>query len=96
MFDFEQHLSELGTQTVLETAAACGAESFVNISTDKAADPVSILGATKRIAEMVVQSIGPSTAHVEASGPTPNVARSVWAPASSCGWTSPPSPALAR
>jgi FlaA1/EpsC-like NDP-sugar epimerase len=41
----------LGTQTVLETAAACGAESFVNISTDKAADPVSILGYSKRIAE---------------------------------------------
>jgi FlaA1/EpsC-like NDP-sugar epimerase len=41
----------LGTQTVLETAAACGTESFVNISTDKAADPVSILGYSKRIAE---------------------------------------------
>jgi FlaA1/EpsC-like NDP-sugar epimerase len=41
----------LGTQTVLETAAACGAEAFVNISTDKAADPVSILGYSKRIAE---------------------------------------------
>ena len=36
---------------MLETAAACGAESFVNISTDKAADPVSILGYSKRIAE---------------------------------------------
>jgi FlaA1/EpsC-like NDP-sugar epimerase len=41
----------LGTQTVLETASACGAESFVNISTDKAADPVSVLGYSKRIAE---------------------------------------------
>jgi FlaA1/EpsC-like NDP-sugar epimerase len=41
----------LGTQTVLEAAAACGAESFVNISTDKAADPVSVLGYTKKIAE---------------------------------------------
>ncbi len=41
----------LGTQTVLEAAAACGAESFVNISTDKAADPVSVLGYSKRIAE---------------------------------------------
>jgi FlaA1/EpsC-like NDP-sugar epimerase len=40
-----------GTQTVLEAAAACGAESFVNISTDKAADPVSVLGYSKRIAE---------------------------------------------
>jgi FlaA1/EpsC-like NDP-sugar epimerase len=41
----------LGTQTVLEAAAACGAESFVNISTDKAANPVSVLGYSKKIAE---------------------------------------------
>jgi FlaA1/EpsC-like NDP-sugar epimerase len=41
----------LGTQTVLQAAAACGAESFVNISTDKAADPVSVLGYSKKIAE---------------------------------------------
>ena len=41
----------LGTQTVLEAAAAYGAESFVNISTDKAADPVSVLGYSKKIAE---------------------------------------------
>jgi FlaA1/EpsC-like NDP-sugar epimerase len=41
----------LGTQTVLEAAAAGGVESFVNISTDKAADPVSVLGYSKRIAE---------------------------------------------
>jgi FlaA1/EpsC-like NDP-sugar epimerase len=40
-----------GTQTVLEAAAACGVESFVNISTDKAADPVSVLGYSKKIAE---------------------------------------------
>jgi FlaA1/EpsC-like NDP-sugar epimerase len=40
-----------GTLTVLEAAAACGAESFVNISTDKAADPTSVLGYSKRIAE---------------------------------------------
>ncbi len=41
----------LGTQTVLEAAAACGTESFVNISTDKAANPVSVLGYSKKIAE---------------------------------------------
>jgi FlaA1/EpsC-like NDP-sugar epimerase len=40
-----------GTLTVLEAAAACGADSFVNISTDKAADPVSVLGYSKRTAE---------------------------------------------
>lgn len=40
-----------GTQTVLQAAAACCVESFVNISTDKAADPVSVLGYSKKIAE---------------------------------------------
>ncbi len=40
-----------GTLTVLEAAAACGVESFVNISTDKAADPVCVLGYSKRVAE---------------------------------------------
>jgi len=46
-----------GTLTVLEAAAACGVRSFVNISTDKAADPASVLGYSKRIAERL-------TAHV--------------------------------
>ncbi|HEX3924081.1 MAG TPA: nucleoside-diphosphate sugar epimerase/dehydratase [Streptosporangiaceae bacterium] len=40
-----------GTCTVLDAAAASGVESFVNISTDKAADPVSVLGYSKRAAE---------------------------------------------
>ena len=40
-----------GTRTILTAAAACGVSSFVNISTDKAADPVSVLGYSKRIAE---------------------------------------------
>jgi FlaA1/EpsC-like NDP-sugar epimerase len=52
-----------GTRNVLEAAAAWGVESFVNISTDKAADPVSVLGYSKRIAERL-------TAHMasQASG----------------------------
>jgi len=49
----------MGTVTILEAAAECGAESFVNISTDKAADPVSVLGYSKRIAERL-------TAHMAA------------------------------
>lgn len=41
----------LGTLDVLECAAEFGVETFVNISTDKAADPTSVLGKTKRRAE---------------------------------------------
>jgi FlaA1/EpsC-like NDP-sugar epimerase len=40
-----------GTQTVLNAAAAVGVRRFVNISTDKAADPCSVLGHSKRLAE---------------------------------------------
>jgi FlaA1/EpsC-like NDP-sugar epimerase len=40
-----------GTWNVLEAAVAAGVETFVNISTDKAADPCSMLGYSKRIAE---------------------------------------------
>jgi dTDP-glucose 4,6-dehydratase len=41
----------LGTAHVLACAAAGGVRRFVNISTDKAADPVCVLGQTKRLAE---------------------------------------------
>jgi FlaA1/EpsC-like NDP-sugar epimerase len=40
-----------GTQTVLEAAMESGVSTFVNISTDKAADPISVLGYSKRVAE---------------------------------------------
>lgn len=40
-----------GTLTVLEAAAAVGVERFVNVSTDKAADPINVLGYSKRVAE---------------------------------------------
>jgi FlaA1/EpsC-like NDP-sugar epimerase len=40
-----------GTQTVLEASMAAGVERFVNISTDKAANPISVLGYSKRITE---------------------------------------------
>jgi FlaA1/EpsC-like NDP-sugar epimerase len=41
----------LGTRNVLRTAAEFGVLRFVNISTDKAANPSSVLGTTKRLAE---------------------------------------------
>ena len=43
----------LGTYNVLQAAAQVGVKRFVNVSTDKAADPTSVLGYTKRIAERV-------------------------------------------
>jgi FlaA1/EpsC-like NDP-sugar epimerase len=46
-----------GTEHVLEAAAAVGVERFVNISTDKAADPINVLGRTKRIAEQLTASM---------------------------------------
>jgi FlaA1/EpsC-like NDP-sugar epimerase len=46
----------LGTQSVLDAALASGVERFAFISTDKAVQPLSIYGATKRIAELLVRS----------------------------------------
>ncbi len=46
-----------GTLTVLEAAREAGVEHFVNISTDKAADPTSVLGYSKRIAERLTAEV---------------------------------------
>ncbi len=46
-----------GTQTVAEAAAVAGIERFILVSTDKAVRPTNIMGATKRIAELVVQDL---------------------------------------
>lgn len=46
-----QKTNVLGTQNLLDEAARVGVERFVNISTDKAADPMNVLGFTKREAE---------------------------------------------
>lgn len=45
-----------GTKNVLDAAAAFGTNRFVFISTDKAVNPTNIMGASKRIAEIMVQS----------------------------------------
>jgi len=43
----------LGTLNVLDAARAVGVQTFVNISTDKAANPTSVLGHSKRMAERI-------------------------------------------
>lgn len=50
----------LGTLTLLKAAQRTGVGVFVNISTDKAANPISVLGYSKRIAERVTAAVGQS------------------------------------
>lgn len=45
-----------GTQIVAEAARKCGVERFVLVSTDKAVRPTNVMGASKRLAELVLQA----------------------------------------
>lgn len=60
----EQHPSEaiknniFGTKIVADAALEAGVDAFVMVSTDKAVNPASVMGASKRCAELYIQSIG--------------------------------------
>jgi FlaA1/EpsC-like NDP-sugar epimerase len=50
-----------GTMVIAETAVRFGVKKFIYVSTDKAVKPSSVMGATKRIGEMLVAAIGHQT-----------------------------------
>lgn len=46
-----------GTQTLARAAARAGVERFILISSDKAVNPANVMGASKRLAELIVQDL---------------------------------------
>ncbi len=54
-----------GTVTCAQVSVECGVSQFILVSTDKAVRPTNVMGASKRIAELVLQAISEITANSE-------------------------------
>ncbi|MDR0749373.1 MAG: polysaccharide biosynthesis protein [Tannerellaceae bacterium] len=64
------HTNTYGTIVAADLAIAFGVEKFVMISTDKAVNPTNVMGASKRLAEIYVQSLGLAVSRKEREGQT--------------------------
>lgn len=55
----------IGTKNIAEVAKAEDVKKFVMISTDKAVNPTNVMGSSKRIAEMIVQSLNDNNSNTQ-------------------------------